>query len=487
MTRWLVFLCLALLGGAVLAADPLQLPRSDHGFAVSATAWAASGGAEVSLELADAVALALRDNRAVRSAYLERIAQKFDLRVARDHYAPQLSFKARYLGNRNSDDHYREVQLAPAASLLTPYGTRLSLDWAYGQTRADRAGVHYRDGANLMVIQPLLRGAGREVASAPLRQALLAEQLNRLVLKDRVAEVITRTILHYRELLHAQEQLHIAQQALARAQQLVEVNQALIAAGRMAAFDKVQAEAEVAGQELALESSRNQLHASRLALAQVLAVDLATPLRAVEKVHVQRLQVDTAQALTQAEALQPAYLMQVITGEQALIELQVARNEQWWDVSLVGGASQTRQRPGNQAGWEHYVGLELEIPLGDLSRRQAEVRARVAVERQQVSLAEARQQLQRDVLTAVRDSQVRWRQLEIAARALALSRRKLEIEQEKLAVGRSSNFQVLSFESHLRHAQSVELDARIAYLNGQAELDRTLGTTLERWAVALND
>ncbi|WP_418942030.1 hypothetical protein [Pseudomonas putida] len=103
MTRWPVFLCLALLGGAVLAADALQPSRAGQAFAVSATAWAASGEAEVSLELADAVALALRDNRAIRSAYLERIAQKFDLRVARDHYAPQLSFKARTFGNRNSD------------------------------------------------------------------------------------------------------------------------------------------------------------------------------------------------------------------------------------------------------------------------------------------------------------------------------------------------------------------------------------------------
>lgn len=203
-------LWLALLGGSACATDVLRPSYPSQALAVSAIAWAASEGGEVELELADAIALALRDNRAIRSAYLERIAQKFDLRVAHDRYAPQLQLKARYLGNRNSDDHYRETQLAPTASVLTPYGTRLSLDWAYGQTRADRAGARYRDGANLMVIQPLLRGAGREVASAPLRQARLAEQLNRLALKDSVAQAITRTILHYRELLQTQEQLSIA-------------------------------------------------------------------------------------------------------------------------------------------------------------------------------------------------------------------------------------------------------------------------------------
>ncbi|MNE08001.1 Outer membrane efflux protein [compost metagenome] len=451
------------------------------------SALSALHGEPVDIELADAIALALRDNRAIRSAYLERIAQKFDLRVARDQFAPQLSLKARYLGNRNHADRYREAQLTPAASLLTPYGTRLSLDWAYGHTRADGAGRRYRDGANLMVIQPLLRGAGREIAGAPLRQARLAEQLNRLVLKDNVSQVIARTILLYRGLLRAQEQLRIADDGLARSRKLVEVNRALIAAGRMAAFEIVQAEAEVASQELAREGSRNQLQQSRLTLAQLLGIDLSTPLRAVESLRIERLQVDTDQALARAEALQPAYLMQLLAGEQAAIDLRVARNAQWWDLSLIGGASQLRERPGNQAAWEHYLGLELEVPIRDLSQRQAWVRAQVAVDSQALSLAESRQQLHREVISAVRDIQVRWRQLEIAERALALSQRKLDIEQEKLAAGRSSNFQVLSFESDLRHAQSTHLDATLDYLDAQVVLDQVLGTTLESWDVALND
>ncbi|AYG46603.1 TolC family protein [Pseudomonas sp. Leaf58] len=485
MTRWLV---MALMSPLLAMADSGLLPsRPALPYASPVSALSAMHGEPVDMELADAIALALRDNRAVRSAYLERIAQKFELRVARDQFMPQLSLKARYLGNRNHADRYREAQLNPAASLLTPYGTRLSLDWAYGHTRADGAGRRYSDGANFMIIQPLLRGAGHDIASAPLRHARLAEQLNRLALKDDVSHVISRTIMLYRGLLRAQEQLRIADEGLARSRQLVEVNRALITAGRMAAFDIVQTQAEVANQELAREGSRNQLQQSRQALAQLLAIDLATPLRAVESLRVERLQVDADQALARAEALQPAYLMQLVTGEQAAIDLQVARNTQWWDLSLVGGASQLRERPGKSASWEHYLGLELEVPIGDLSRRQAWVRAQVAADKQSLSLAESRQQLQREVTGAVRDIQVRWRQMEIAERALALSRRKLDIEQEKLASGRSSNFQVLSFESDLRYAQSTHLDATLDYLEAQVVLDQVLGATLDSWDVALND
>ena len=77
--------------------------------------------------------------------------------------------------------------------------------------------------------------------------------------------------------------------------------------------------------------------------------------------------------------------------------------------------------------------------------------------------------------------------MEIAERALALSQRKLEIEQEKLTAGRSSNFQVLSFEGDLRYAQSTRLDAFLDYLEAQVVLDQVLGATLDSWNVALND
>ncbi|TLP60085.1 MULTISPECIES: TolC family protein [Pseudomonas] len=474
---WLLWVSVAVLA---------QEPPGQAG-PVSALAHARAQGEEVALGLDDAIALALRDNRTIRSDYLERIAQKFDLKVARDRFAPQLALKARYLANRNHQDRYRDAEVAPTASLLTRYGTRLSLDWAYGQHRADRLGPRYRDGANLTLIQPLLRGAGPQVAEAPLRQAQLAEQGNRLALKDSVARTITGVIALYRQLLRAQEQLRIASDALGRSNRLLEVNRAMIEAGRMAAFDIVQTEAEVASQELALEDSRNQLQASRLALLQALALDLGTPLRATEATQAQPVHIDPQQAQARAEALQPAYLMQLIAGQQAALDLHLARDAQRWDLALVAGTSQSRERPGEQKAWEHYLGLELVIPIGDLTRRQELVRAEVNQARQQLQLDAARQELQRQVLDALRSLQVRWRQLEIARRAEALSQRKLQIEQQKLESGRSSNFQVLSFESDLRNAQNARLEALIAYLDAQADLDLTLGTTLDSWDVTLDD
>lgn len=50
---------------------------------------------DLDLSLADAVALGLRGNRDIRLSYLQRVAQKFDLRVAESFFSPRLLLSSR--------------------------------------------------------------------------------------------------------------------------------------------------------------------------------------------------------------------------------------------------------------------------------------------------------------------------------------------------------------------------------------------------------
>ena len=440
----------------------------------------------VDLSLADAVFLGLRDNRTIRSAFLQRVAQKFDLRVAEDQFTPKLVLSGLYLTGRNQDDRYRTSEVVPTTTLLSELGTRFSLSWTNRLNQADRTGRYQSNGLTFSVIQPLLRDAGPEVTTAPVRLARLAEQANRLSLKSTVSQSVTQIVVAYRELLRTQEQLRIARDALVRSQQLMEVNKALIVAGRMAEFEIVQTEADSATQELGVEEAANNLDANRRGLLRLLAFDLNTPIRASDALGAKRVDLNVAQALRVALENQPEYLMQLISSEQAAINLLAAKNQRLWDVSLVGGASQLRDKIlGDQTSnlnrqWDKYAGIQVNIPIGDLRSRQSEIRAEVDVKDKALRLAEMKQLTERDVGT-------RWRQYEIAQRARDLSLRKLEIERDKLKVGRSSNFQVLSFETDLRNAENAQLNALIAYLNAQTLLDEKLGMTLESWDIALND
>ncbi|ROM49993.1 TolC family protein [Pseudomonas rhodesiae] len=491
MNRWL--LCLALISLPGMAADVVikssapSTTRSGYDRGVSLKAQITD------LTLGDAVYLGLRNNPAIRSAYLQRVAQKFDLRVAEDVFNPKLTLNSSYRSTRGSVDNARNANVTPSSSLLGEYGTRLSMSWTQQLNNADRAGRYRSDGLDLAIIQPLLRGAGWDATTAPLRLSRLAEQANRLNLKATVAQTISQIIATYRELLRAQEQLSIVQDALKRSGTLLEVNRALIGAGRMAEFEIVQTEADIATQQLGVEEAQNQLDTNRLALLRLLALDLSTPIRATEALEARPMQIDKRQAFNLAQTQQPEYLAALLGSQQADLNLVIAKDSGRWQVDLVAGANQIRDTYNNDAGssnnrtWDSYAGVQVQIPIGDISTRQAEVRARVNVEDQQVRITDARQELERSVNDVVRDLGTRWRQYEIAQRAVELSRRKIEIEREKLSAGRSTNFQVLSFETDLRNAENAQLNALIAYLNAQTQLDLTLGMTLESWEIALND
>ncbi|MCL2874857.1 MAG: TolC family protein [Betaproteobacteria bacterium] len=463
-------------------------------------------GQTVDLTLSDAVFLGLRGNRSIRSAYLARVVQKFDLRVAEDEFSPKLDLKGVYdvaLNQGGGGSH--TASFGSEATLKSKIGTNFILSWAHDTTRYNKSSAGDENAttrgkvATFSVVQQLLRGGGYKIATASLRNARLSEQVNKLNLKSSVSETVTAIISAYYEVLRAQEQLKIARDGLSRLHELLEVNKAMIAAGRMAAFEAVQTEADVVTQELAIEEATNSLERSRLTLLQLLALDTGTRINVVDSPAARRTEISLSTALAAALEHQPGYLTKLIESEQVAINLDMARNKQLWEVLLQGKASRSPENmskatddkqsiinDGKQR-WTGSVGVQVNIPIGNLDTKQEEVSARVAVKTQEIALADARQALELEVDNAVRELGIRWRQFEIAKRALDLSQRKLDVEREKLRAGRSSNFQVISFESDFRNAENASLDAMIAYLNTQSSLDKTLGTTLESWDIDIND
>jgi outer membrane protein len=80
---------------------------------------------------------------------------------------------------------------------------------------------------------------------------------------------------------------------------------------------------------------------------------------------------------------------------------------------------------------------------------------------------------------------MRLRQIRLAEQSRRLSEQKLSIEVDKMRAGRSSNFQLVTFQNDLINAQNNELDAVVAYLNALADLERATGVTLSRWGIEI--
>ena len=448
------------------------------------------------LTLADAIGVALEKNRDLINTQLSREVQKMSLRVAEDKFWPDATIGPytdyQVLGSDN-DQETLTSGVSTGVSLLVPTGGRFAVLW--NNTVTDRDDTSYRSLLTVSFSQPLLKGGGIAVNRASVKVARLNEESNVLALRSAIMNTIDAVIRAYRSFMQAGQRLEIAERSLDRARTQLEVNRKLIQAGRMAERDIIQTETDIANRELSLTEAGNSLDAARLALIEVLDIDSHIRLVPTEKLTVEPADpelLDMGKSLESALNHRPDYQQALIRIENAETDLMLARNNRLWDLSAgvsvnVSEFGDTYDAFGSFDRGDYRVGLDLTVPLGDFTRKQRVIGARTSLARARNDLSELYQAVDINVRNAVREVEVRFRQVDLARRTRELSEEQFEVEKGKLNLGLSTNFQVSSFEEDLVRARNGEVDSIVSYLNALTALDRTLGTTLETWNVDIQE
>ena len=197
--------------------------------------------------------------------------------------------------------------------------------------------------------QPLLKGFGIDIDTAPVRIARIREKMNVLVFRDTIAGTIESTISAYRGVIRANWAIAISREALGRARKQLETNRSLIRAGRMAEREIVQSEAEIANRELSLVESENALRAADTWLLSILDLDgvsRVVPVDEMPAVDVRR--PDLERSLASAFASRSDYLSAQMRSEIAQMDLDRARNNQLWDLRLTASVS---RGAGDNRAW----------------------------------------------------------------------------------------------------------------------------------------
>jgi outer membrane protein TolC len=451
------------------------------------------------LTLADCVMLALQNNVAIRNAYLDRISQRMSLRVAEDKFMPQpsLSFSTTTTSTYNTDGTRTQSSVQDGkfiAALTLPTGGTVNFTWDNPATSPDVGqNYSYSSGWSVTFTQPLLKNAGIDAATQSVRQARVAEEQAVLDLKDTLTNTITTAITNYRAYLSALRSYDIQVKSLETAKQTLDTNKALIDAGRMARTEILQAENDVANQELGVITAKNSIESAFLTLLQTLDMDRNTKFLPVEEPELKVSPPSLKEAIAIALKNRSDYIKAVQNLELAKLDMDVKKRGLLWDLSLVTGAGRTGtdvtyggafsdQEP-RKSNWN--VGLTLNIPLRDLATESTYVTARVAWEKAQISLKKLKADIGIDVQNKLRDIDANYKSYVLAKKGRELAEKKLAIEQEKLKVGRSTNFQLVSFQNDVTNQRTTELQSLITYLNSVTALDQSLGVVLNRWDITV--
>ena len=443
-------------------------------FAAAGAALAQPTGPQVlELTLDETIRLAIGNNRSLERNRLRREADGLALEVAEQRYRPRGSVDASVRTDDHGDEH-ADVSIGPG--IRVPTGGEVGLRWSEPVGGGSGGSGTWR----LSFSQPLLKGFGIDIDTAPVRIARIREKMNVLAFRDTIAGTIESAISAYRGLIRANRAIAISREALGRARKQHETNRSLIRAGRMAEREIIQSEAEIANRELSLVERENALRAADTRLLSILDLDGVSRVVPVDEMPAVDARLpDLERSLATAFASRSDYLSAQMRTEIAQMDLDGARNDQLWDLRLTANVSR-----GAGDGSDYGAALGLSVPLGEgTSRELALMRVKHGVRDAEAALVELRESIRSDVRQAVHDVEVGLRRIGLARRARELAEEQLEVERAKLTQGLTSAYQLTTVEDGLVRALNGELDAVVSYFNALVALDRASGTTLERWGI----
>lgn len=449
-------------------------------------------GKRLVLSLKDAVMLAMRQNPNVLSGEIDRIVDKYNLRSAEYAFEPQLTLSGGANFEKNSSQ--QTYNLGPNVLLTNSIGT--SFDFKAGQNFTKEPGLDINDShtVSLNITQPLIKGFGRDVVLAALRDAYDAEETNKLKLKDTVIKAINSVVTDYRTFIQDKNDLSTARNSLKRAELTVVKDRALIKAGRMAKADAGQSKENVESNKISLLSAENKLDQQRLKLLEDIGLNPRTNIIIDDKVPLKKIPIpDEAASIKLALANNIDYVTTVIglaTFKRAVITAEDADKPQ---LDLTGDILSTSGPNGNLTSISSgagssdsaSIGLTFSAPIGNVTNKASIVTDKIALEKAEIALAESKRKLIQSVLNDRRQINLSWQQAVVAQQQVQTAKQNEAVAVRKQSYGLVSQFELLGLQNAYTDAEKQATATKITYLNNVTSFRQLLGTLAEDWSLKI--
>ena len=453
----------------------------------------------LNLSLREAILLALRYNPNIKNAELDRIIQRYQLRLAHNEFELRYALagsaavqKTHYSGIGTSNDH--SYLGTPEINLKNKIGTTVLLNLENNVSTYDP----FSPILNFSVTQPLLRGFGRAANEAPLLDAIDNEELNKINLQQAVCDQVTQVIAAYRSLILSGNNLENQRHQLDEAQKTYEINEKKIAAGQLEPTANIQQAYQIESLNLLVEQAQNDFNIATQNLLQTIGLDPDRHFAVPSNVEVGKLVIPDLQAtIATGLAHNAQYIAETMVLRADKRAYALAKNEQLWKLDLgakVQSGSVTEVTNGTHQGFSGiYNGqnhtesaqVTLTVPLHDLTQRSKLINAKVKLEKDRLNLIALKRALITTITNTIHNIESLAKRYELAKKQVKLAEQSYSLEKKKQQAGISSSLDVSNTQNQLIQAQAGLISAKIAYLNQLSDLQRLLGTTLDTWQIQL--
>lgn len=449
------------------------------------------------LTLKEAILLSLRYNPDIQSAELQRVVDKFNLRVAQNQFELQYALSATYgeaHTRSNGDDSYtRNTTISPSVSLNGEYGTtyQVAMD-----NPINNINHEYNPKLSLSVVQPLIQGFGKDVTLASLYDAEDTEKTNKLGFQSTIITTVNTVTTDYRGLIQAQQDLIIQEESLESLGKSLENDKAMIKAGRKARAEIYESQASYESQRVNVESSKQSVYNAKLQLMsdiglQLNAINFSVP----NTLTTTRIKLDPQQCYKVALENNQQYVSDVIAINATRRSLLTARDQARTQLDLTldaatGGGSGGDPNEGfrsltNNKNTALGYGFNLTVPIDNYTLMSAVLNAKIGLQQAEIALDSEKRTLQITIENDVYNVNSAYEQLQLAQTALEVQLKNLEMYTVQQRMGLISSFQFSTNETNVTTAKQQLLSSQITYLNYLTTLYQDMGTTLQQWDINL--
>ena len=446
------------------------------------------------LSLQEAILLALRYNPNVQNKKIDRIMEKFNLRVAENNFELQYALTGsstlshtRAWGTTTSNQSYT---LSPNIKWLSKKGTQYS-----ATVNNNYDGVSYHPQLQLDIKQPLLRGADPIVVQQGLLNTQDNEKINKLSLQQQIMSTITTVIQNYRAVIENNNNIKIQQQSLKDARKTYWDNQEKIKAGTLERTANIQQNYQIESLKLSLLSAQNSREEAIGTLLQTIGLEPSLQINIPNNVSVSEPKIPKLHAtLNYALHHNISYLNALINYKIAKRSLHVALDSAKWQLDAdaqatvgtnSGDSSDRRFSTLFNRHNRQSVGLNLSIPIDNYAIKQQIIDAKLQLEQDRISLASDKRSLETLVRNDIIDITSLVKQIELAKIQVQLAKRSYQLQKRKRQAGMATDLDVTTSQDNVISARNSLINNKINYLNAMSNLQNILGTTLAVWNIDL--
>jgi outer membrane protein TolC len=388
-------------------------------------------------------------------------------------------------GNTTGTDTYT-LGLNGTTWASTSYSLNLQAQrtWESAPLLVNSFSDQWNSSLTLGLTQPLLKGFGRTIATAPVEEAKLALGSADALVREQAGQVVGQVEQAYAQFEYAAAGARLAAASLERADKLRNRVQEQVKVGVLTRLDLLSAEEGVANRQATLASARLARANAVDTLLEVvyggqfgpalrrdglrLEADPAGPPALLAPPALPPVEDCETEALAQRQAIQAAQL----NLGQSRLQLRVARNNLKPTLNLTGSygmqglnnatdrlTAGTRPLDRGLAGWT--VGVTLGMPLFNRAAQGAASTAAAQVRLQELAVQTQEEQIRLVVRQAHHGILAAQDQLASAERARQLSQERYEGEVARLALSLSDTFRVLQMEEQLTSDELTAAQARM--------------------------